>query len=58
MASDHITTTELDDLIRRAADATSALIRGDIRAYLFPQVDALPAGKKRITIRLDDDVIT
>ena len=34
MTYEHITTTELDDLIRRAADAASALIRGDIRTYL------------------------
>jgi ketosteroid isomerase-like protein len=34
MTHEHITTSELDDLIRRAADATSALIRGDIRTYL------------------------
>ena len=34
MTHEPITTAELEDLIRRTADAASALIRGDIKSYL------------------------
>ena len=41
MAHGNVTDEELADLIRRTAEAASALIRGDVRAYitLLPHAD-------------------